>query len=587
MYVRCVPNKSKPKSLYYVIGYRDENGKSRQKTIEKIGDWEELIKLYDDPISHYNKLAKDKEEPAITNIPINFNDILLIDDSFKHFGHVPLKSIYNSLNISKVFRSYESKYKFDYSLESIMMMLVYSRILAPSSKLAAFNNKDNFFEHFEFTLKDMYRALDHLPLLKDDLLSAIWNNTVDKYNRDASSTYYDCTNYYFEISYNDEDLTDEFGNILEKGYRKKGPSKENRKSPIIQMGLLMDKTGLPMTYDLFSGNDSEKGTLRPIVKNTKSKFGIDRTIVVADRGLNTSDNTWFTAGKNDDYTNLDGYVYGQSIRGASREFKDWVLDQKGYITDEIEDNDEIISFKHKSRLISKDITLIRDGKRKNKTNLYQKQMVYYSKKYAAKQLKERMIAVDKSKELINNPGKYNKATSYGSCKYINNIEYNTNTGEIVNQSTLSLNQSLIDEEGLYDGYYSIVTSESKLSDIEIRNIYKKLWKIEETFKITKSSLETRPVYVWTREHIEAHFLTCFISLVIIRLLEQKLNNKYYVEKIINSLRNYKCQKITHDVYLFGFYDEVIDEIHNKLNINLNSKYKKLSEIKKILKYLSN
>ncbi len=570
--------------LSVIQSYRDENGKPKHRTISKLGFLDDLLFQYDDPINHFNELIKSGHY---------LNDELLIKHLSTHkinqrqnrkmIGSFPLNRLYNSFNISSVFAKYESNYKFDYSLDSVMKLLVFSRILSPSSKLNAFNNKDNFIESFDFSLKDMYRALDHLPLMKDELLSTIWENTMDKYKRDASSTYYDCTNYYFEISYNDEDLIDEFGNILEKGYRKKGPSKEHRKSPIIQMGLLMDKTGIPMTYDLFSGNESEKQTLRPIIKNTKNKFNIDRTIIVADRGLNTSDNTCFIAGKNDHNTNLDGYVYGQSIRGANQEFKDWVLKQDDYVIDEIEENNETKHFKHKSRLFSKDITLVRDGKRKNKTNMYQKQMIYYSKKYALKQAKERAIAVEKSKDLINNPGKYTKATSYGSCKYINNVQFLKDTGEIADTSDLTINQQLINEEALYDGYYSIVTSETDLNDIEIRNIYKRLWKIEETFKITKSTLETRPVYVWTKKHIEAHFLTCFVSLVIIRLLEMQLQNKFSCQQIINSLKNYSCSNIKGEYYMFDYFDDCVSEISNIFGVELNSQFKTLSEIKKLYK----
>ena len=292
------------------------------------------------------------------------------------------------------------------------------------------------------------------------------------------------------------------------------------------MGLLMDRTGIPLSYDLFPGNQSEKITLRPIVKRTKSKFGIERTIVVADRGLNTSDNTFFLAGKNDDNkTNHDGYVYGQSIRGADKEFQDWAL-KDDFITDEIVDEDgNNILWKHKSRIFAKKIQIQRNNKRSNVTNIYQKQMVYYSQKYADKQKKERELVIEKAKDLIKNPGRYNRATSIGAAGYINNISYEKDSGVVINKN-LSLNEDKIKEEEKFDGYYSIVTSEKNLSDKEIRDIYKGLWKIEQSFKITKSEFKARPVYVWTKEHIEAHFLACFISLVIMRLLELKLNNKY-------------------------------------------------------------
>lgn len=582
MYVRCNPNKTNVKYLSYVEGYRDENGVSRQKTIKKIGNWDDLKKLYDDPIEHFNKIAKQEEENLNNELLIKLTEKIGINNNNKNLGYVFLKKIYNELDLNNFFKNKQSKLNIDYKLNDIFELLIYSRIMYPGSKKETFDNKNIFFDDFDFSLKDLYRSLDYFNSYKDEILSLIWNKTKYSYDRDTSSVYYDCTNYYFEISYNDEDLVDEFGNILEKGYRKKGPSKEHRPEPIIQMGLLMDKNGIPLSYNLFPGNESEKTTLRPALKETKRNFGIQRVITVADRGLNTSDNTLFIAGKNDDdHINHDGYIFGQSVRGADKEFKDWVLNQSDYRTDKIIEDDCEISFKHKSRVFAKPIQIMRDGIRKNKTEIYQKQMVYYSEKYARKQKKDRDLVVAKANDLINNPGKYTRATSIGAAGYINNYDYNKETGEIIAKD-LSLNIDRIKEEENFDGYYSIVTSETNMSDIEIRKAYKGLWKIEESFKITKSNLEARPVYVWTKEHIQAHFLTCFISLVILRLLEQKTGRKYSTEKVIESIKNYNCSNLKHDIYLFNYRDKIIEDLEQIFNLNLNEKYRKLSSIKKIL-----
>lgn len=570
--------------LSVVQSYRGEDGQPKQRTISKLGYVDELETQYDDPIAYFTDKVK-KDDYYSDELVIKHLSTCKIDDSSvsKNIGIFPVAQTYSEFDLTSIFDKYKSKYNFEYSLESVTKLLIFSRVLFPASKMDTYKNKNRFFETYDFSLKDMYRSLDHIPNLKDEILTSIWNNTSKTYKRDASTSYYDCTNYYFEISYNDEDLIDEEGNILEKGYRKKGPSKENRKSPIVQMGLLMDKSGIPMSYDIFPGNESEKTSLLPIIKNTKRNFEIGRTIVVADRGLNTSDNTWFLAGKNDDETNLDGYVYGQSVRMASQEFKDWILKQEDYSVDEIIDNGEPIYFKHKSRLTSKDIRLNRAGSRTNKTNQYQKQMVYFSQKYANKQIKERQIAIEKAKDLIRNPGKYNKATSYGCTKYINNIKFEKKTGEIITDNKLLLDENLIKEESKFDGYYCIVTSEVKLSDIEIRNIYKGLWKIEETFKITKSNLNTRPMFVWTRKHIEAHFLTCFIALVILRLLELKLDHKYSCKQIINSLSNYNCSRIKGEHYMFNYTDNCIKEFGKLYKVSVDDQFKTISQIKKFLK----
>src|SRR5574344_2121026 len=245
MYVRCNPNKNNIKYLSYVQGYRDENGVSRQKTIRKIGDWNDLIKIYADPIKHFNELAKNEEDPIDKNLTIKLTDQLNITNNIKNFGYSILKKLYNELNLNNFFSTKQSKLNIDYKLNDIFELLIYSRILFPGSKKDAFDNKDIFFDKFDFSLKDLYRSLDFYKSFQDELQSWIWNHTKNTYNRDTSSVYYDCTNYYFEISYNDTDLLDEFGNIIEKNYRKKGPSKEHRPEPIIQMGLLMDKNGIP------------------------------------------------------------------------------------------------------------------------------------------------------------------------------------------------------------------------------------------------------------------------------------------------------------------------------------------------------
>lgn len=582
MYVRCNPNKNNIKYLSYVQGYRDEFGITRQKTIKKIGNWEDLIKLYDDPIAHFNKIAKDEEEKLNNELLLKLSETIDDNTNNKNLGYIALKKIYHELDLNNFFSSKQSKLNIKYNLNDIFQLLIYSRIMYPGSKKDNYDNKNTFFDDFDFSLKDMYRSLDYFNSYKDEILSLIWNKTKDKYQRDTSSVYYDCTNYYFEISYNDEDLIDEEGNILEKGYRKKGPSKEHRPEPIIGLGLLMDKNGIPLSYNLFPGNESEKLTLRPELKKTKRNFGIDRVITVADRGLNTSDNTLFIAGKNDDeHINHDGYVFGQSIRGADQEFKEWVLNQIDYKVDKIIENNTEIFFKHKSRIFAKTVQIKRNGSRNNKTEIYQKQMVYYSEKFAKKQKKERELVIIKAKDLIANPGRYTKATSIGAAGYINNFDYDKKNGEIIAKD-LSLDIDKIMEEEKYDGYYSIVTSELNMSDKEMRDTYKGLWKIEESFKITKSTLETRPVYVWTKEHIEAHFLTCFISLVILRLLEQKNNRKYTSERIIESLKKYNCSNIKYDVYYFNYRDEIIKDIETIFNLDLNNKFKKLSEIKKIL-----
>ncbi len=592
--------------LSFVQGYRNENGKVKQKTIEKIGYLDDLKKQYDDPISYFKEIAKQKSKEEINELTIkNINSKIIVDNlKPKNLGYVALKKIYQELGIADVLNIQQKNSKIQYNLDDILSMLIYMRVLKPGSKKNNYENMDLLFENYDFSLDDVYRSLTFLNPLKEKIQKAIWENTKDKYKRNTSCSFYDCTNYYFEIEYNDEDIFeyDKDGNlvldkdgapkIIEKGLRKRGPEKNHRPDPIIEMGLLMDSTGIPLSYDLFPGNESEKLSLIPILNRTKKDFNLGRTIVVADRGLNTSDNIIKIAGISlEQSLKMNGYVYGQSVRGADEEFKSWVL-KDNYITEKIkDDNGKEIIFKHKSRIYPKKIYVVREDKGKTKNGndkresilVDQKQMVYYSQKYADKQKRDRETVITKARDLIAHPEKYTRATSYGVAGYVNNLKFNKKTGDIADASSLSINEERIREEEKYDGYYSIVTSEEHISDIEIRNIYRGLSKIEETFKITKSGLDSRPVWVSRADHIQSHFLTCFIALTIVRLLERRLNNNYSFNKIIDTIRSYKSNLIEHDYYLQNFRNEIIKEFERSFNIDLSHKYLTLSEIKKILK----
>ena len=577
--------------LTFTIGYR-ENGKVKHKNIETIGYLHDLEKIYQDPIKHFKEIAKQRTNEQITELVIknlNTQTLNIDEDNQKNLGYVIIKKLYQELGINDFLKNKQKTLKIDYKLNDIFSLLIFSRILYPASKKETYKSRNTYFENFNFSEDDMYRSLSYFKNYKEELELLLWNNTKEKYKRDTTQTYYDCTNYYFEIEYNDEDIFDDKRNLIKKAYRKRGPEKNHRPDPIIEMGLLMDSTGLPIAYNLFPGNESEKLSLVPEIDRLKNKFKFERTIVVADRGLNCSDNIIKISGTSLEMSlKKNGYVYGQSVRGADKEFKEWVL-SGNYITDKIKEDNIEITFTHKSRIYPKTMYVIREDKGKTKNGnpvrekiiVDQKQMVYFSQKYADKQKHDRDMMIEKAKDLVSNPFKYNKSTSYGAANYVKNLKFSKSTGEIADTSNLLIDEEKIKEEEKYDGYYSIVTSEEKLSDIEIRNIYRGLAKIENTFKVTKSNLESRPVYVWTPEHIEAHFLTCFVSLVLIRLLENKLENKYSTKQIIESLKNFTSSHIEHDIYIQNNYNEIIKQFSEIYNLNLEKKYRTLSEIKKI------
>ena len=392
--------------LSIVDGYW-KDGKVKQKVYQKLGYLDDLKKEFDDPISHYKKhveeLKKEFESKITTTFDMN-QDNDFNDDTF-NIGYSYLKKIFQELDIPSVLREKQYSSKIEYSLSKACELLTYSRIINPGSIKYTYEHKNQFFEPFDLSLDDLYRSLKPMLDCKESIFKTIWDNTKDKYNRDASTSYYDCTNYYFEIEYDDEDIKDDNGQITKKGIRKRGPEKNHRPDPIVEMGLLLDTQGFPISYNLFPGNTSEKETLIPEIKNIKRRHDINKVIVVADRGLNCSNNMIGLAGIDLDKENRDGYIYGQSIRGADQEFKDWVL-TNDYKTDIINDEDgNEIKFIHKSRIYPKKMYITRDdkgltnsgNKKKQSITVDQKQMVYYSQKYADKQKRDRQMILIKLK----------------------------------------------------------------------------------------------------------------------------------------------------------------------------------------------
>ena len=593
LFLKTAKYKNGKTYLSIVDGYRVD-GKVKQKVYKKIGYLEDLEKQFDDPISHFKKEVEILKKQFISKITTTFDinqDNTFEDDTF-NIGYSYLKAIFKELDINSVLKNKQYSSNIKYSLSRACELLTYSRILDPGSIKYTYEHKNQFFEPFDLSLDDLYRCLNPLLDCKEDIFKTIWKNTKEEYHRDASTSYYDCTNYYFEIEYDDEDIKNEDGEIIKKGLRKRGPEKNHRPDPIVEMGLLLDKQGFPISYNLFSGNTSEKETLIPEIHNIKRRHNIDKVIVVADRGLNCSDNMIKMAGIDLDKENRDGYIYGQSVRGADQEFKNWILSGDYKIDKIIDDEGNEIIFKHKSRIYPKKMYITRDdkgltksgNKKKQSITVDQKQMVYYSQKYADKQKRDRQMVIEKAKDLIKNPGAYTRATSYGAAGYINNIKFDKETGVVSNGSELSLNIEKITEDEKLDGYYSIVTSEENLSDLELRNIYKGLSKIEETFKITKSEFNARPINVRLEDHIEAHFLICFIALVIIRILQDKINNKYTIKNLLENMKNFKCTHETGNLYKFIGYKPEIQYLNRKFGLNMDKKYDTRENIKKILKY---
>jgi len=549
--------------LSIVHGYRDRDGKSRTKTIRSLGYLDALKMKHEDPIEHFKGIVEEmNKKDALEKLPLTIN----IDKEKrlnvgalerKNLGYAALSKIYHELDLRVFFSNHARKQKANYNFNSIVKLLVFSRILCPASKKKTFENKNLYFDKMDFTLDDVYRSLSALSAWTEDLQLHLHSRVKDQYKRSAEMVYYDVTNYYFEIDEPDS-------------LRKKGVSKEHRPNPIVQMGLFIDNMGLPISYELFPGNTNDCLTMRPILSRMKRDYGIGRMIVVADKGLNTSDNIAFNL------LRKDGYVFSQKVRGASKELTGWIFDESGYR--ELGEDSRI-----KSRVYPKKIMVTTISGKQKEVRVAEKQVVFYSRDYDRKAKAEREAVLAKARDLVSNPGKYNKATSYGAAKYVKNLQYDKKTGEIVTaKSRPVFDEEKVREEEKYDGYYAIVTSECKKSDEEIIEIYRGLWRIEESFRVTKSDLETRPVYLSREDHIRAHFMICFLALALSRVLEYRLEGEYSISRIIESLRKTSCTPLEENWYIFDHADEITAAIREKLDIDLSRKYLCLGDIRKIL-----
>lgn len=602
MYLYKQPRKDGDTYLSIKEKYHVPKVGARERTIERIGLVSELKKTIDDPIAYYNNYAKQltEEKNAKKNQTVEIDkseELTVGTNDTRNVGYGVFKTLYKMLDLDKFWNWKTRGKKTKFSTDQIFRLLTFSRALNPGSKKYTLENKDFFFEPFNgFSLDDIYHALDIIAANQEELQKWVFEHSKKICERDISTSYFDCTNYYFDISHPDIDELDDDGNPVDPDgnpvpakYRKRGPEKNHRPDPIVEMGLMMDANGIPVAYDLFPGNESEKVHMRPIIERIKREYEDCRIIFVADRGLNTSDNIYWLNGDNkSDVNERDGYVYGQTIRGADAEFKSFVL-SGGYKTDIIYDDGDKVTFKHKSRIYPKElhVNVTKPGSKKpakKSVKVDQKQMVYYSEKYAKKQKADRDAMIARANDLIKYPKKYDRVTAKGSAAYVKNIAFDKSTGEIIDGRSLELDMEKINEEEKYDGYYSIVTSELQMKDEEMRKVYRGLTKIEDSFKITKTFFESRPVYVRTNDHIDAHFATCFLALVLERLLEHKLDHKYPTGQIIDSIWKYNCTHLDTNNWQFTYYDEVIDACGKTLDMDLKKKYRTQQEVQRLLRY---
>ena len=585
MFLKSTKQKNGRINLSLVEGYRDPvTKKTKHKVIENLGYVDEYLDIYEDPEAHFKEVArirtqKEKEKESEKEIYLGYvyEDELMdeSEDSMSHMGFLPLSSIYHELKLHQFIINRQRSLAMDYSLNDVMQLLVYTRVLSPGSKRASYKQKDNIARPFKCDEFDVYRALDYFAAFREDLLLHLHEQVRINYKRQTHVVFYDVTNYYFEIDQEDD-------------FRRKGFCKHNTRNPLVQMGLLLDADAIPITYRLFKGNTHDSQTMMPLLQETRKTYGLGRIITVADKGLNSGDNVAFLMAKG------DGFIFSQKIRGADQDFQAYVFDQAGYVEmqgvvkqadawGEKAENQKVPVFRMKSRAYPQKFWVTNADDKKRQIPLDVKQIVCYNELYSRRQKHKRAETLEKAQKIIANPKRYDKKEAKGALRYIKNIEYNPETGECINTERIPyLDSDKIAEDEKYDGYYAIITSETYMPEHEVAKAYHELWEIERSFRITKSDLESQPVFVSLKQRIEGHFLTCFIALLILRLLSKRLDGKYSPEQIIKSLKKYQVCFVKDNVFKTTYHDHIIKDLGDALNLTLNRRFLKTGKIKQLV-----
>ena len=522
---------------------------------------------------------------------------------FKNVGYKFLESVYEDLGISQAIRLLKSRSKIEYDVDGILKLLVFNRILDPKSKKKCFESKDLFYGQITTTedLNHIYKALDFLATnskkIQNRMNTKIKNSSI---GRVTNLTYYDVTNYYFETMYGDDDIyeldenneivKDEKGKplIVEKGFRKKGVSKENSKGPIVQMGLFIDNNGIPVSHKLFPGNTQDKTTFKDVLEHDVDEMDLGKIVVVADNGMNTQENKYLLVNKG------NGYIVSKSVKKSWTTIGPWALDNKDYI--EIKNTLGEVVFKYKSRINEIELTYRNTDGTKSKKTVKEKEIIYWSKKHYEKEIHQNKKFIEYLEACKENPDKL-KDKQRKSQEFIEVLDIDKKTGEVIKTKkvVVFLEEKLKKYKETL-GFYSIVTSEIEEDDKEIINRYHGLSRIEDSFRIIKSDLEGRPIYVWTEEHIKAHFLICFIALTIIRIIQYKIlqyENKSTLnvdgweqgitaEKLKEALLRYQCSVDKNGICLFTGIDSELKKIYSALKIKYDLKSPTITELNKLL-----
>lgn len=559
-------SKSKNTTIYYLSRSVRVGNKTTTKTVEKIGTYDEIKKICGDmdPLDWAKEYAAKRtaeEKAHKQDIIMRYSSSALIDKNVRrscNAGYLFLQDIHYSLGLDKICNSISEKYKFDYDLNDILSMLVYSRIIAPGSKLSSLENAQKFLEQPKCELHQVYRALEVIAKENDFFQAELYKNSQKVVNRKKEVLYYDCTNYYFEIE--NEDV-----------FRKYSVSKEHRPNPIVQMGMFMDADGIPLAFSVFDGNQNEQPSMSPLEQKIIKDFEASDFIVCTDAGLSSTANRKFNSIQG------RGFVTTQSIKQLKGFLQDFCLEDDGwylpgsnkkYKLSELDEETDYEKVFYKDRWI-------------NENNLEQHLIVTYSIKYRNYQRTIRERQIERAKKFVESPSKLTKNRANDPKRFIEQ-GHCTPDGEIASKTITSLNQNQIDNEAKYDGLYAVCTNlEYDVSSII--KINQKRWEIEECFRIMKTEFKARPVYLSRKDRITAHFTTCFTALVIYRILEQKLNEKYTCEELIDTIRSMDMLIAPGEGYIPTYTrTDITDALHDAFGFRTDYQITSQKNMRKIL-----
>lgn len=530
-YIKTTTNKEGRTHVYLVEGYR-KDGKVKQRILHKYGLLDEMEAKEPGILERLKKEAKAGLLHSENTIQVSYDLLEPMYEPDKSYGWMVFDNLFEELKLSDFMK--KSATKESYDLTKALKLLVFQRILNPDSKLATVESQADLFGDWDISLNAIYRHLDKLYKIKDDIQLHLHQEISRLTNREGRLVFYDVTNYYFETDIPDVEEISEDGEVIKLGLRRRGPSKEHRPKPIVQLGLFMDTNGIPISYKLFRGNQTDPITYLPAVEEVKKQFGIERIIVVADKAMNSKTNVSAMLEQG------DGWLFSQKHRGKKGAPKDiqeqilnpedWHFNMEG-------------TFAKKSYIRNRKL-----GTGKNASVVTEKVLITWNKRYAERERIRRDGALEYASKLTN-AELFRQTSKKGGKKYLDLSYVDEQTGEIKPFSPLiQIDQEQADFDAQFDGINVLVTSEIEMSDEDILDSYKQLNKIEDCFRVTKTELESRPVYVWTEEHIQAHFLTCFVALILIRLLQYRINWTMSPRKLIKAINSAKATRLQDDYY---------------------------------------